>query len=120
MYPDEVEVDIEESSQVEATKVVPHFVTNTSISAEGKILLDRAVYSPLVVGSSQVADVVIESDTVEDLHFMIEVVGEEWIISTINELAKLWVNDEPVKYAILENEDKIQVGQHKMVFICTA
>ena len=72
---------------------------------------------PVIVGSASSCDIRITGSTMHEYHAAIQNMEDGWVISKIDEDAELWINNEPLAFAVLEEEDLIQIGRHLFVLL---
>lgn len=70
----------------------------------------------LTVGAAKGSGYVISGASMADNHVKIKEGEDHWAITTIDDQAKLWVNDEPVQFAVLCDEDEVTIGKHSFLF----
>ena len=50
-------------------------------------------------------------------HAAVELVEGDWLLTSVDSDAQVWVNNEPVSVAVLEHGDQVQLGRHLLVFL---
>ena len=96
----------------------PRLVACSSIIRGKVIALNSARYLPFVIGAAEYCDFVISGSTMQASHIGIEQVEGQWVLSALDERAQVWVNNEPVKVAVLDHGDQVQLGRHLLMFLC--
>ncbi|MCG8673710.1 MAG: FHA domain-containing protein [Pseudomonadales bacterium] len=78
-----------------------------------------ALRQEFVVGSSPRSDYIITGASMAPKHVSLSQNGELWSIATVDPRARLWVNGEPVRVAVLGDEDRVTIGKHTFLFFET-
>jgi len=78
-----------------------------------KFLLKR---SKFIIGRSTESDIILDDVTVSRKHAVIEKAGDKYKIRDTGSLNGSYINGEIVDSAVLENDDKIQIGKYIFLF----
>lgn len=73
---------------------------------------NAAMNAPMIVGAADSCAIRITGSTMCDYHAALQQVDSTWVISRIDASASLWINGEPLEFAVLEEGDQIQIGRH--------
>lgn len=94
--------------------------TGTRLVAITSVLKGRVVSihhnRRFVIGAGEDADYIITGASMASSHAALNKKDDHWIISTIDKDALLWVNGEPLEYAVLHDKDRIKLGRHSFIF----
>lgn len=96
----------------------PRLVACSSIIRGKVISLKPGRWLPFVIGAADHCDFVISGSTMQASHIGIEMVEGQWVLSALDDKADVWVNNEPVKVAVLDHGDQVQLGRHLLLFLC--
>ncbi|MDX1693929.1 MAG: FHA domain-containing protein [Ketobacteraceae bacterium] len=95
----------------------PRLVACSSI-IRGKVIgLQTGRWLPFVIGAGEHCDFIIKGSTMQASHVGVEELDNQWVLSVLDDRADVWVNNEPVKVAVLEHGDQVQLGRHLLMFL---
>lgn len=105
------------SPVMESLAVGPRLVACSSVIRGKVIPVGEGIGLPFVIGSNQACDYVISGSTMEEFHVSVELVEGDWLLTSVDHNAQVWVNNEPVSVAVIEHGDQVQLGRHLLVFL---
>lgn len=71
----------------------------------------------LVIGADSDCDVTISGSTMAPRHAVLEYVDGDWNLIALDDDGLVWVNEEPIKVAVLESGDRVEIGRHRWEFL---
>ncbi len=83
---------------------------------KGQVFAFDHLQGAVTIGASETSTFVLRGATIEKKHLKLEKLENRWSVMRASRNAFLWVNGEPVHYAILEHHDRVRIGRHTFIF----
>lgn len=82
--------------------------------------LDASVSVPITIGRAPESTIFLDDVTVSRKHAQVTHTDDVWIITDSGSLNGTYVNRERVDHATLHDQDEVQVGKYRFIFLSSA
>lgn len=82
--------------------------------------LDSTAHSPVTIGRAPESTIFLDDVTVSRKHAQVSFAGNQWSITDAGSLNGTYVNRERVDTGVLNDQDEVQVGKYRFIFLSSA